>query len=360
MINRIFITSTLPETLIAKHRLSFAACNFSLNLISGGGFDKVYSILPLYVGGEMEDEAFEDDRFELMYDNLRIKRGIWQKMAVIKEQWTAFREIPNGSSVWFYNLNTLNALLFVLLKLFKPSVLLNVIVLDFTPVTKGLGLNQLYIRLINHAHGRICLADSPLFNKENCVIIPGVVPNNQDERPLINRPNNKFLLSGALNEVIAQTSKVLEAFSRLPECELHITGNQNCELITKYASQYPNIVYHEQLPFDDYLELLHSVTYQLSTRDASYPENQCNFPSKIVEALLHNRAIVSTIHYAQLDGIRYYEIGSSIDTIIEDIQNIVHIPESEVLRYANQGADVTRLFSTGVWNQTMDHIESAQ
>lgn len=50
---RIFWTCILPEHLIAQYRLSFAACNFSYNLMSGCAFDKVYSSMPLYVGGEM-------------------------------------------------------------------------------------------------------------------------------------------------------------------------------------------------------------------------------------------------------------------------------------------------------------------
>ena len=68
---RIFWTCILPEHLIAQYRLSFAACNFSYNLMSGCAFDKVYSSMPLYVGGEMSKEAFSDKRFELIYDRWR-------------------------------------------------------------------------------------------------------------------------------------------------------------------------------------------------------------------------------------------------------------------------------------------------
>ncbi|MCM1221096.1 MAG: hypothetical protein NC548_42095, partial [Lachnospiraceae bacterium] len=253
MKKRVFITTILPEQLIAKHKLSFAAANFSINLMSGEGFDKVYSILGLYVGGNMEKEAFEDSRFELMYNKLRRKGGKWIRLAALKEQWNIFKNISKGESVWFYNLNSLNATLFSLLKVFKPSVQLNVIVLDFTPVTNGFGLNHIFLKLINAAHGRICLANSPLFKQENSVTLPGVVPTNDETTPIIETPTAKFLLSGALNEVIAQTSIVLDAFSRLPKCELHITGSQNVEKIKKYADKYPNIIYHEQLKFADYL-----------------------------------------------------------------------------------------------------------
>ena len=127
---RIFWTCVLPEHLIAQYGLSFAACNFSFNLMSGNTFDKVYSGMPLYVGGKMRQDAFDDRRFELIYDKWRERSGMWQKFATFKEQVTILRKIPKDASVWFYNLNTLNALLFLLLKWFKPSVQLNVIVLD--------------------------------------------------------------------------------------------------------------------------------------------------------------------------------------------------------------------------------------
>ena len=60
---RIFLTHILPEHLVAEYHLSFAACNFSRNLMSGGGFDKVYSIMPLFVCGEMKivEPAYDDE-----------------------------------------------------------------------------------------------------------------------------------------------------------------------------------------------------------------------------------------------------------------------------------------------------------
>ena len=356
---RIFWTCILPEHLIARHRLSFAACNFSFNLMGGGAFDKVYSSMPLYVGGEMQQEAFADKRFELIYDRWREKGGIRQKLATLKEQFTIFRQIPKGSVVWFYNLNTLNAFLFLLLKLFKPSVQLNVIVLDFTPVSRGLGLNQIYLKLINWAHGRICLANSALFNKNNSETLPGVVPASTEALPEIKTATKAFLLSGVLTEEISMLSMVLNAFSKLPDCELHVTGSKgNEELLRQYADKYPNIHWHGQLPFDEYLELLHGITFQLSTRNPQMPENQCNFPSKIMEALHHNRIVISTIHYPQLDGVKYFTVNADKEDFINDIKKIAHLHGDTLLSHANQGKFVSTLFGVNVWNDTMQKIES--
>ncbi len=355
---RIFWTCILPEQLIGQYKLSFAGCNFSFNLISGGGFDHVYSMMPLFVGGEMDPSAFTDNRFELIYDNLRKRRGIWQKLAVLKEQWTIFRKIPRKASLWFYNINTLNALLFILLKLFKPSVQLNVIVLDFIPVAKGWGLNNIYIRLINSADGRICLANSTRFKKENAAILPGVTSISHKRFPKIEILQKKFLLSGYLSEEIAQLSLVLNTFSQLPECELYVTGsNGNENLLKEYSKQYSNIHWYGQLPFTHYMELLHKITFQLSTRDPKALENQCNFPSKVIEALLHNRIIISTIHYPQLNGIRYIEVESTNKTFMRGIRSILEMSDDTLLSYANQGEVIYRAFNAHQWNKIMSNIE---
>lgn len=357
---RIFWTCVLPEHLIAQYGLSFAACNFSFNLMSGNTFDKVYSGMPLYVGGKMRQEAFDDKRFELIYDKWREKSGMWQKFATLKEQVTILRKIPKEASVWFYNLNTLNALLFLLLKWFKPSVQLNVIVLDFTPVNKGFGLNKLYLRLINWAHGRICLADSELFCKKNSLILPGVVPYTPERFPEIKTVKKSFLLSGVLSEEIAMLSMVLDVFSKLPDCELHITGSKgNEELLKQYADRYVNIHWHGQLPFKDYLELLHSVTFQLSTRNPQMPENQCNFPSKIIEALHHNRIIISTIEYPQLDRVKYFTVNPEKEKFYGEIKDISNLPEEKLLRYANQRVVIENFFSKMVWLNAMVRIEKS-
>lgn len=355
---RIFWTCILPENLIAKYSLSFAACNFSFNLMSGGGFDKVYSMMPLYVGGKMDEEASCDSRFELIYDRLRLKVGIGQKLAIFKEQWTIFKKIPRNASLWLYNINTLNAFLFILLKVFKPSVQLNVIVLDFTPVEKGFGLNNIYLNLINMANGRICLADSPLFKHKNAVILPGVIPLGY-KFPIISNIQKKFLLSGVLTEEIAQTTIILKAFANLPDCELYITGTRGDETLLKYYdNSCHNIHWLGQLPYSEYTELLHSVTFQLSTRDASFPENKCNFPSKILEALHHNRIVISTILYPQIAGISYFEIKSDANGLLGDIRDISEMPSEKLIKYANQGNKVQEMFNVNIWNMGMEQLEN--
>ena len=124
--SRVFITHILPQHLVAKYKLSFAACNFSRNLMSGGGFDKVYSIMPLFVSGKME--AFEDPDMELVYSRIR-HYGPLRKIAPLCENLSLFRKISKNDSVWYYNCTILNAFLIILIHIFKQIIFLILIFL---------------------------------------------------------------------------------------------------------------------------------------------------------------------------------------------------------------------------------------
>jgi hypothetical protein len=103
---------------------------------------------------------------------------------------------------------------------------------------------------------------------------------------------------------------------------------------------------------------MHRVTFLLSTRDESYPENQCNFPSKIIETLLHNRIVISTIDYKQLDEIKYVKVDMNCDAFMKQVSEISRKPHEVLMQYANQGALVSKMFSTEVWNKNIAEIEN--
>lgn len=351
-----FLTHIAPKDKVLEYKVSSAAYNFSYNLMSGGAFDAVYSILPAYVQGEKSFPT--DGDVEYIYSSWRWGGKIWRKLAPIRENISLFRKIERGSSVWLYNMTMLNVWLVLLLRWFKPSMKINVIVLDFTPGEK---YNNFFLRQINKCHGRILLANSPLFKKENAVVLPGVTPENGVVYPVVEAIKKEFLISGVLSENIAMLSMLLPAFSKMPDCTLHVTGMiENDAWIKEYADKYPNIRYHGCVPYDEYLAILHSTPFLLSTRNPAFPENQCNFPSKIIEALLHNRIVVSTLHYDQLGDIRYLEVPSEETAFIDAIKQIVQKPENELLFYANQSGEVKRMFSVEVWNRVMSELEEGK
>lgn len=324
--------------------------------MSGGGFDKVYSILPLFVSGEIE--KCDDPSHELIYSSLRKKGYLSSKFATIAEQISIFKRVKSDDKLWLYNIGILNVFLVLLLKLFKPSVRIYAIELDFTPPTRKICLMSFYLYLLNHINGVIKLASSPLFTNENAVILAGVTPNNCSNVPTIKEPTMDFLLSGVLSSDIASIPMILDAFAKTKNCRLHITGQGDNILLSEYANKYPNITYYGVLSFEAYQELMHRTTFILSLRDPNWGDNQCNFPSKIIEALVHNRIIVSTMHYIQIEGIKYIETERTVDGFVKTLTMISKMDKTELLSYANQSDLVKSKFAPNVWYHHMDRIEN--
>lgn len=356
--DRVFIYPYFPERVLKRHSLSVAANNFCRNLISGEGFNKIYVYPSLFI----------DSSDELVYDNPCIecvlskqlrKHPFTRKLAFIIENIKVARKIKSGSNVWFYNLPYTVILLFWLLRIFRPSIKLNLILLDYTPNQKGLKryFNKFERFCFQRFDGMISLANIPGLSHKNSRCLPGVVADKQPYNEEITVFSNEFLISGALGENISLLSRLLEAFANIPEAALHITGNPpNKSAVEKMTSTHPNILFHGMIEYQEYLELLHKVPFLLSTRDPEMPENQCNFPSKIIEGLLHNRIIISTISYPQLKDIKYLMIEAN--DIERGIREIISMAKDELKPYSNQEDGVRKSFSTNVWYTTMTRIEN--
>lgn len=349
---RIFITHIGPKATVMKYHIPAAAVYFSYNLIEGGVFDKVYSILPANISGKKED--FSDEKVEAIYSSLRGKRFL-HKIAPLVEDIILYKKIPRNATVWFYNINMLTALLIVLLDFFKPSVKRFTIMLDFTP---GVKWNYFLLKLINRSKGMICLSHSDLFTVKNTCVLPGVISEKKAFDEVQSPISGNFLLSGNLNEQICMLHLLLPAFSKMPEVNLHITGFSGDEdYIKSFTDRFPNIQRYGMLDYEEFLNLMHSCPFLLSTRDPNFPENACNFPSKIIEGLLHNRIIVSTIHYNQLNGIQYIEVPHTIHGFVETIRAFISKSDCDLLKYANQSNEVYQRFNNKVWAEQISKIE---
>jgi len=359
MMQRIFITTLSSPESVSELNLSFAACNFSRNLMSGGMFDKTYSILPPFVRGSLNQKVMPKDA-EIIYSKYRErKRTMYKILALWDENIQIYKQIPAKASVWYYNLCILNVLLFLCIKLFKPDVKQNVIVLDYTPSRRIFSLFKLYKWLFNHADSTILLARYSGFTNKNSAYLPGVVPLKVDDYPEILKISNEFLISGSLAENISLLRTLLiPAFKKMPNLILHITGTLSDEIdVLNSINSHKNIIYHGKLEFREYLELLDSITFVFSTRDPTSVDNQCNFPSKIIESLLHNRAVVSTIKYPQLENIKYFVVPSTLSEFICSIDSILLNDESTIMQYVNQGDEIERKFSVQMWRNVMIELE---
>lgn len=350
---RILLAHIVPFDKVGQYHVAQASHNFCYNLINSECFDKVYSIIPPNVFGKKS--AFACDKYHLVYSILRRWR-LTAKIATLLEQLYLFARIKQPTSVWLYNMSTNNVFFVWLCKNFKKYINIYTIVLDFTP---GLKANDIMLKYINSSEGLIKLSNSNLFEVTNSACLPGIVPSGEPKIKVMLPIERTFLLSGVLYEHISLLSVVLEVFSKLPGCKLIITGfGTNEQLIKKYTSQYSNIKYYGKVEYEKFVSLLSSVPFILSTRDATSPENSCNFPSKILEAILYNRIIVSTIEYPQIKDLKYFVIRQDVEGMEADIKRIVSKGDAELKAYCNQGEQARVLFSSDVWKECMTKIEN--
>lgn len=346
---RIFITHTLSVDEAIKTGVSVAATNFSINLISSGVFDFVYSILPPCVKVKINNSGA--DGIKAVYCKF-LRTLSLVKFAAVVEQVILFHKIPSESHVWLYNLTPLNGILVKLLRIFKPSVKLYTIVLDYTP---GEAASERWLPTINSCNGRISLSLSDHFNQNNTVCLPGVTPLDKKDWPKITSLEKEFILSGQLSDNISLLNRLLPIFATHPDWILNITGVAPM-LAKEYSKKYTNIRCHGKCSYLQFLNILHKSPFLLSTRDPKMPENQCNFPSKIIEGLLHNRIIISTIDYPQLEPIKYIKVDA--DNLEDNLMDVISMDGKLLLEYANQSALTDRMFNAKRWAEEINNIES--
>ncbi|MCR4946429.1 MAG: glycosyltransferase [Lachnospiraceae bacterium] len=115
-------------------------------------------------------------------------------------------------------------------------------------------------------------------------------------KPDIATDKIRFMYSGLFSN-LAGVEMAIEAFEKIDssDVELHITGIGDLkDAIMSYASKDERIIFHGRLEYNEYIDILKKSHILLNPRDMRFPENQYNFPSKMLEYLATGRVIVST------------------------------------------------------------------
>lgn len=355
MFKRVFITHVVPKKLIEKLNVSMAANYFSYNLIDGNCFDEVFSLVPTNINNKIENAS---SSVNYLQSRFLSNNGIFKLLNILIDNLKLFNKISKNSNVWFYNLTRQTILVFLLLKFFKVNTKVFVILLDFTPSSSKYTLQSFIFKHINKANGVISLTNNTKLLQKNTIILPGLVPK-EDGVKNQKTIKNIFLLSGILSKNRCP-ELILEVFSRFPEYELIITGRIEDEnLVEKYINNYKNIKYLGLLKYDEYLKVLDNATYSINSRDPSYEENNFNFPSKTIEHLKHNKVIISTMEYSELEGIHYFYVKPTIDDFMLFLNKLKSINKELLMeKYINQSDKVYELFGVSRWKESFKKLEN--
>lgn len=150
----------------------------------------------------------------------------------------------------------------------------------------------------------------------------------QDCKPLPVSEDGKLriMYAGVLNEVTG-IPLLLQAIERIknPKAEFIFTGRGEWqEQILAAAKKDGRIHFYGSLEYTGYLKELKNSHILVNPRNMKLPENQNNFPSKIMEYLAAGRVIVSTKYagWKKFDKTAYF-CNSEINDLAEKIERAV-------------------------------------
>ena len=117
-----------------------------------------------------------------------------------------------------------------------------------------------------------------------------------DKQKKVDKNEITIMYSGVLEKVTG-IDLLLEAFQKMQmsNARLVITGDGTlAPWIMEQANEHSNIFYLGCMPYDQYIKKLMEADMLINPRNMNLPENENNFPSKIMEYLATGKLIVST------------------------------------------------------------------
>ena len=121
----------------------------------------------------------------------------------------------------------------------------------------------------------------------------------------------------------------------------------NGEFPTEYK-KYTNLHFFGNMKYEDYLCLLDSATICLNLRNPNLPENNNNFPSKVLDYFSKGKIVLSTISYPEIK-IKNYSLSEYNEAAItKSIQDIINMDINELLKYSDNISFLHELYSASL------------
>ena len=304
MKKRALIIEIATEKEVLSCGCSPAGYNFCRNIVLSKIFDASYSLVPWQV----KDKVKPTENIGIHYIQSRKKIPFIGKIFnFVLDSISLIRNVKHSEFIWFYNL-TLHTLLAYIYLRFILRKKVFVVLADFDNKPTFFSVSKILSVCIGYAQGIISLSARSFFsNHKNFSVLPGFAPECKHEDnsgKLHADADNMFLYAGAISKPWG-AMLLVDTFAMLPEIRLSISGpislpSGGKELFFEKISKLRNVSYKGLLPIEEYNLLLEKSSVLLSLRDPDFYGNQNNFPSKLIEALLHGKEVVSTMEYPEL------------------------------------------------------------
>lgn len=295
----------MPPSLVAEFRYaSEAANNFVGRLARELQSENDVRMLSFY-GFPDEGGWSPKNRMEVSKQNIHFvirRRGIIGVLDFFRYQWKAFRLMREVDYVLLYNYYWINYAILLFARLWGIQTAL--IVADHSDTRSCVSLFRRFLAKWAERDyrnfDRLILLSYDLYKRfphPQKLFFPGAI-HMQDYAAFRYRNNKicRYLYSGLLNEVTG-IDLYLSAIRKtsLQDAEFWFTGRGPLESMVREAAQNDErIVYKGFVSREDYYRILDEVDIVVNPRNMNLPENQNNFPSKIMEYLASGNIVVST------------------------------------------------------------------
>lgn len=348
--SRTLICNIVPSELVHELNSPQAPNNFCFNLIDNNCFDTVYSIVPL----SYSDRRIKSDKKVTYFFSKTKPNKIGIILYTLYSNLRCSLKAIKTDTVWFYNIVNSNVFCFLLLRYFFRKKVY-VIMLDHTPTEKVFTIGYFVPYLIKKSHGIISLSSRTEISNPNMEYIAGIIPIQKIQKEsIITNKKLKFLFSGVLAKHTG-FDIAIEVFKQLPNCELYVSGLG--ELTNMEFDNYHNIHFLGYLSYEEYLKLYKTIDVCLSFRNPVLPENNNNFPSKILEYFSYNKIVISTISYPELIDFNYFSCKFRIEDIKKTIEEICVMRHSKLNEYKDNSSALKNNFSEVRWSDALLNIE---
>lgn len=347
----VVVAEIVPKRLMESAPVSIAAHHFCYKLIDKGVFDDAVALSPIAIKNKIYPEHSD---IKIISIRNFPHRSIFRLFNALIECISAYFKVSKYNTVWFYNINLHTLPLFLLTRYCskaKPCLILA----DYTPEASFFKAQYWIGKAMWQSHAILSLSARTEYRKhKRFSVIPGILEQlHNSSSPKTKTPY--VLFSGVLGAVTGITL-AMEVFARIPHVNLVVTGKDSEEIVSDYAERYANIEYKGFVPQEEYNQILSGAFCCLNFRNPNLPENQNNFPSKMLEYLNHDKLVISTMHYPELEDIPYLSADYNIESCMNAVQKALEILHSGKQTEFCSSERIQSLCSPEKWKKTIQRL----